>query len=119
MSIYAQLLSDALSQSPSDDSSTTGEAIAQLVKARDRLSVNRSSYTEPDWASAAVADQLAYDVALIELARLLGIEVGVARFSRPLPERTRLERALVSRGIPLDQIDEPTEAEPQLKWGHR
>ena len=77
MSIYAQLLSDALGQNHSDDSSTTADAMAHLVKARDRLSANRSSYTEPDWASAAVADQLAYDVALIELARLLGIEVKV------------------------------------------
>ncbi len=119
MSIYAQLLSDALGQNHSDDSSTTADAMAHLVKARDRLSANRSSYTEPDWASAAVADQLAYDVALIELARLLGIEVKVVSFSRPLPERTRLERAVVCRGIPLDQFDEPTEAEPQLKWGHR
>lgn len=122
MSIYAQLLIDALGQRHAEDESpTTADTLAQLVKARDRLSFNRSSYTESDWAPAAVADQLAYDVALIELARLHGIEVSVARFSRPLPERTRLERALVSRGIPLHESDlSDHERQPaELKWGHR
>ncbi len=122
MSIYARLLSDALSQRHSDgESSTTADTLAQLVKARDRLNINRSSYTESDWAPAAVADQLAYDVALIELARQLGIEVSLVRYSRPQPERTRLERAVVSRGIPLGEIEEPTgeRERAQLKWGHR
>jgi hypothetical protein len=121
MSIYAQLLNDALSQSHSDEVPTAAETLTQLLKARNRLGANLSSYPKSEWAPAAVADQVAYDIALIELARLLGIEVSLARFSRPEHERTQLERAVVSRGIPLDEIEVPTGAreKTQLKWGHR
>lgn len=48
------------------------------------------------------ADQLAYDLALMELSRLLGIECEVLRFNQPQRERDRLENELASRGIHLE-----------------
>jgi hypothetical protein len=53
-----------------------------------------------------VADQLAYDVALVRLARSLGTEWDLCRFNQPLRERRTLERALGVRGIPLDNRGE-------------
>ena len=65
-------------------------------------------YAGSDWAPAAIADHLAYDAALIELSRHLGIEVDLTRFGQPQHERARLEQALVARGIRLDEFDAPT-----------
>ena len=121
MSIYAQLLDKALGQTHHDETSTTGDALAQLLELRHRLGANLSGYTGADWAPAAVADQLAYDVALIEFCRRLGIEVILTRFGQPQHERTRLEQALVTRGIRLDEFDARTESgEPSHRvYGQR
>jgi hypothetical protein len=53
-----------------------------------------------------VTSQLEYDVALTSLARGLGIGFAIGRFDDG--ERHRLERALVDRGLPLDQLGERT-----------
>ena len=98
MSIYAHLLEDALGQTGPGKSSTTGDVLARLLEIRRRLGTSPSSYTGADWAPDAIADELAYDVALIELCRRLGIEVDVTRFGQPKHERTRLEQALEARG---------------------
>jgi hypothetical protein len=121
MSIYAQLLDQALGQTHSHESSTTGDALAQVLQLRHRLGANRSGYTGVDWAPAAVADQLAYDVALIELCRRLGVEVNLSRFGQPQHERARLEQALVARGIRLGEFDAPTESgqQSQRAYGQR
>ena len=74
-----------------------------------------------DWAPDAIADQLAYDVALVELSQRLGIEVDLTRFGQPRQERDRLEQALISRGIHLDEFEAPAEfrEQPQRAWGKR
>jgi hypothetical protein len=110
MSIYAQLLDQALGQTHSYETSTTGDALTQLLELRHRLGANLSGRTESDWAPAAVADQLAYDVALIEFSRRLGIEVNLTGFGQPQHERTRLEQALVTRGLRLDEFDAPSQS---------
>ena len=121
MSIYAQLLDDALGQSDTDKPSTTGEALAQLLEIRHRLGANPQGYSGEDWAPAAIADQLAYDVALIELSRRLGIAVNLAGFGQPKLERTRLEQALTARGVHLDDFDAATanSDQPLRRYGQR
>ena len=54
----------------------------------------------------AVADQLAYDIALIEFAQGVGIDFDLEAFDQPQVERGRLEQALVSRGVSLRSFDE-------------
>lgn len=106
MSMYSQLLSAALDQThPPSDDSTTGEALANLLERRSYLGARLASHPGSKWAPGAVADQLAYDIALIEIARQLGIEVDLNGFDQPENERARLERALLGRGVPLDDLD--------------
>ncbi len=79
-----------------------GERLADLLRCRSQLTTNASS----NGVAVAVADQLAYDVALIEFAQGLGIEVDARGFDQPRLERHRLEQALASRGIPLRDLDD-------------
>jgi hypothetical protein len=110
MSIYTELLSHALDQSDRDDDEpTTGEVLAIVLERRSRLSADISSETESGWAPAAVADQLAYDIALIGLARRFGIGVDLSGFAQRQNERAQLERALETQGIHLNQLTEPNQ----------
>lgn len=52
-------------------------------------------------APSDLAKQLAYDLALLRLCAGHGIACDARRFTRPLPERARLEEALERRGIIL------------------
>lgn len=53
-----------------------------------------------DTVSAALALQIGYDVALLRLAGLIGLESDPKRFDRPYDERTRLEEAPAERASP-------------------
>lgn len=121
MSVYSQLLGNALDQTHASQGSTTGDVLAQLLERHNRLGTNLSPYTGSDWAPDAIADQLAYDVALIELSRRLGIEVDLTKFGQPQHERARLEQVLVSRGILLDGFKGSIELsdQPIRAWGQR
>jgi hypothetical protein len=121
MSVYSQLLGSALNQTPAGQESTNGDVLAELLERRSRLGANLSLYSETDWAPDAIADQLAYDVALIGLSRRLGIEVDLTKFGQPKHERARLEQALVSRGIRLDGLNESitSSVQPLRAWGQR
>lgn len=105
VSMYSHLLCSALdTPRPSDDAPTAGDALSELVRCRTRLSAGVSFRNRPEWALPAVADQLAYDVALVGFSQRLGVAVDVLGFDRPGRERARLERALVARGISLDEF---------------
>ncbi len=121
MSIYSELLSVALDEPvPSNDEASTAEALAKVAASRSRLNVEETPSTQSDWTAGAIADQLAYDIALIELARLLGIEVDLGGFGRSLTERARIEQLLMARGLPIDQVNGFTRVERQKqKWGQR
>jgi hypothetical protein len=100
MSMYRQLLSAAIEERrPAAVESTPAEALSTLFQCRDRL---RSWGKETDWTSRALADQVAYDIALIELARCVGIDCGIDTFDRPERRRLELTRELTARGIDLD-----------------
>jgi len=113
MSIYSQLLSAALDQAKgSDGEPTTGEALAKVLACRSRLEADPPPRRGSDWAAAALADQLAYDIALIGLAGCLEIEFDLDGFDQRQLERNRLERELEARGLGLEQLvelDELTE----------
>jgi hypothetical protein len=110
MSIYTQLLTAAIEQADAfDDKATTGEALARMLECRARLGINVAGGSESGWAATAIADQLAYDVALINLARCSGIEASPSGFDPPQKERAQLERTLENRGTHLDRLFEPTE----------
>ena len=67
----------------------------------------------PGWVPLAIADQLSYDVALIQLASSVGIPCGLDRFERPDVERKRLESALRSHGFDVEGLDIDQSLEPQ------
>jgi hypothetical protein len=108
MNMYSQLLGSALDHRAGDPLSP-GEALSHLVLCRSRFAKAASLRTGSGWASVAIADQLAYDVALIALAKGIGIPWDIRNFDRPEEERTRLEGALRSQGLDVDAVgnDEP------------
>lgn len=98
-SMYTQLLGLALDDGGEADLHTVmGEVFAELLHRRKLL---RAPSADPQ-DLGAVADQLAYDVALIRLATSLGIDWDLQGFEQPVRERRLLEQALTERGIPLD-----------------
>ena len=115
MSMYAELLVAALRDDRwSEGEPTTGVLLAKLLRYRSRLAEGTPAsgdYPTP----AAVADQLAYDATLIDLARRLGVECDVHGFAQPQHERARLERELSSRGVDLKELDDRDDPEPE-EW---
>jgi len=104
-SMYAQLIRQAIdNREPSEEERTRGEALAELLRCRVRLGV--ATHADSGWASSAVADQLAYDLALIDFAQFHGIDCDPFEFGQqPQKERVRLETALASRGDFLGDLD--------------
>lgn len=111
MSMYAQLLAVALaSDDHAERTADTDELVAKVARARCRLPADPTPAAVSGDVPAAVADQLAYDMALIALCRHLGIDCDVGAFNRPDAARSRLERALTSSGLlpegPAERLDE-------------
>jgi len=106
MNMYIEFLHSALEiPAGSEDTSTTGEALAQLLRCRANLGRIAKSPDNSSWAHAALADELAYDAALIRLARLFGIPVELRAFTQLSEERLHLEQGLQARGIRLEELD--------------
>jgi hypothetical protein len=103
MSMYTQLLDAALEQRPDRDEVVSATAaVEQVQRRRDELEVGVPRRDELDAVPAALALQIGYDVALLELAAVVGIETEPSRFEQPERERDRLRLALRERGISLD-----------------
>ncbi len=103
MSMYTQLLGLALeNRNDADLHAMIGEVFADLVRTRRLL----QEVSEEPRALGTVADQLAYDVALIRLATSLDIDWDLSGFEQPDRERQLLEQALIERGVPLTPPDE-------------
>jgi hypothetical protein len=112
-SMYAHLVASALGElEKSQGSPVAATALSELRRCRRQLRMSLASRTGRDWAPAAVADQVAYDVALTRLARSLGVECDPTTFDRPEQQRLRLERAIAVAGIQLNAT-EPTGPPPQ------
>jgi len=109
MSMYSQLLASALDiDQPSDEEPTTGSALSDLLRCRDQLGGSRWPHHKAEGSYVALINNLAYDAALIKLARHLGVECGAEEYDLPAKARARLENVLSSRGVPLDEIESPT-----------
>jgi hypothetical protein len=110
MSIYVQLLGASLSErNPPPDWLNTPEVLAELLRRRLGLYAGSAASMGGHWAPDAIASELSYDVALISLARLFGIDCEVNDFERPGHGRARTESAIRSRGVRLDEF----ESQPQ------
>ncbi len=85
MTMYTQLLGSALDERGDTDSAPDiGEFISDFVRCRTRLHAGLTSTEESQPELLAVTNELAYDVALVRLARHLGIDCEVDWFERPL-----------------------------------
>lgn len=103
--MYTQLLDAALEQRPPrHDNVSRTEAVEEVRRCRDELEVGVPRRDELDAVPAVLALQVGYDVALLELAAVVGIETGPNRFEQPERERDRLRRALNDVGINLDSL---------------
>jgi hypothetical protein len=102
-SLYSDLLDAALrAQDQSEGAPSGAEALAQLVRRRHEVIWSQRSPSGQASTTPALADQMAYDMALIRYTRSLGIDCDSEGFGSPQDERRRLERVLASRGIPLE-----------------
>ncbi len=111
MSMYTELLRQALEDSEVRyEELTSGQLLARLIRYRSELLEGTSGSSDMGGGLSTVATQLAYDVALVGFARQLGIACGPEAFDQPQQERTRLERALSSNGVDLNELDR--EAQP-------
>jgi hypothetical protein len=107
MSMYTYILDAALRErSEPDTPLTTNEAVAIVLDCRRYLGSIASSGWSGDWGSSALSNQVAYDLALIDLARLVGIDCEATSFDQPQQRRIELERKLISRGLEFDELDQ-------------
>jgi hypothetical protein len=74
-----------------------------LLERRQHLDSITSSERGSDWSSTALALQVAYDIALIDLARCVGLNCDPSSFDQPQRRRIEMERQLASRGIRLGE----------------
>jgi hypothetical protein len=97
--MYTQLLDVAYGE-PARVEPSAPSAIDELVRCRGELD-GAPADGEPDHVPATLAREIGYDVALLHLAGVLGIETDPSRFEQPWRERERLELAFRARGISL------------------
>jgi hypothetical protein len=100
MSMYTHLLETALARRPEPDGQDrTSSLLDELERSRRRLHTPMPAEHSAERVPAAVADQLSYDIALVELSQLAGIDVDLAAFGHPERARAFLERSLMVRGL--------------------
>jgi hypothetical protein len=107
MMMYAQLIEAALERvGPFEEARTIGDVLSELIRCRNGLDANGRNGDAASWALHAVANEVAYDVVLIALARQFGIDCDPHAFDQPREERTRLEDAVAARGFVIDELDD-------------
>ena len=98
MSMYSQLLELALeARAHSGSRDPAASPLAELLRCRSGLAAAAPPWSDPLTATTALADQVAYDIALIEWARSIGIQIETSDFDRPEEQRLELERKLEAR----------------------
>ena len=107
--MYSQLLAAVLDYEADPEVRPRSQGpLADVLRLRHAME-RHATRTDPGWALQAVADQLAYDAALIRLARRRGIPTDPARFENPGQGRAEVEDALVAIGVDLPR---PTAQDP-------
>ena len=115
MSMYTELLHAAVGRrGPVALSATPHSALDALRRRRGELDEGTPSVTDPDAVPVVLAREIAYDVALVDLAGLMGIETDLDRFEQPRQERARLEEALQASGITPRTPTEARQAVPSV-----
>jgi hypothetical protein len=108
--MYTQILEVALrDRSPRPAGMGIGEGLSALLECRRQLDPIASSQRGRDWSSAALAHQLAYDLALIDLAKCVGLDCDPSSFDQPQRRRIQIEQDLIARGVRLD-VGQPTDS---------
>jgi hypothetical protein len=102
MSMYAQLLDAAVAQrGPFRTHPTRRRAVDALRRSRGELNEGIRPAADPDAVQVVLAREIAYDVALLELSEVMGIETDLRRFEQPQQERARLEEAVRDRWVAI------------------
>lgn len=100
--MYTQLLDAAYAERGQPAGVLTRRvAVAEVIRCRDELDDGVPPGMDPDTVPVALALEIGYDVALMELARVLGVNTDPRRFDQPQRERDRLEQAFNDLGIDL------------------
>jgi hypothetical protein len=103
MSMYTELLGAAFSDRfPLSIETTWTAAMAEVRRCRHDLEARMPGGMASESVPVVLALQVGYDVALIELATVMGIDSEPGRFEPPAKERGRLEAALGDLGIDLE-----------------
>ena len=101
--MYSELLAASLATGAANEyERQPGEMLATLLAARGRL-----AGSSPDpfrLVHEQIAQELAYDVALVRLCQTRDIAFDQRAFAQPVVERRRLERALAAQGIDVDGL---------------
>jgi len=105
--MYSQLLEAVLDYEEDPEVRPRSQGPLADVQRLRHVMERHATRTDPGWALQAVADQLAYDAALIRLARRRRIAAAPADFEEPQRGRTAIEEALIAKGVNL-----PTRTQP-------
>jgi len=99
--MYTQLLEAVLDYEADPATKPRSQGpMADVIRLRSTME-RHATRTDPGWALQAMADQLAYDAALVRLARKRGIPAVTDAFDIPQQGRAGLEDALVALGVNL------------------
>ena len=105
MSMYTQLLDAAFGQhQPAFEGTGEPQALDEVLRCRRELEEGIPPDGDADTVPVVLALQIAYDVALLELARVVGVDTDPSRFEQPQLERERLERAFGALGMQLEVV---------------
>jgi hypothetical protein len=106
MSMYTNLLDAAYGQrAPVPARPTRRSALNAVRRCRGELTRDTPHPTDPDAVPVVLAREISYDVALLELAEVLGVETDTSRFEQPWHERARLEQVFLDQGIALNTAE--------------
>jgi hypothetical protein len=98
--MYVEVLSGALEAWPDG---LVDEALVDYVLTC-RAALPDRDLGAGTWSDVALAAEVSYDRALINLAASHGIDVTPTNFAHPRIERERLEAALAAVGVDLDEL---------------
>ena len=100
--MYTQLLGAALGDRlPFVAETSRTAAIAEARRCRHDLETKKLTGMTSDSVPVVLALQVGYDVSLMQLAAMMGIDSAPGRFQPPEKERERLEAALGDLDIDL------------------
>jgi hypothetical protein len=99
-SMYSELLTHMLAESERAQPDPSPEqALAHYLRCRRVRAPAGWRAPGPHWVESDLADEVAYDAALIRYARSLGLPCDVQRFGWPRDERHSTEVLVASDGV--------------------